>query len=135
MILVDSSVLIDFLKGRITAETSFLLNVVKSNIPFSIASICIQEILQGSKTDKEFKLLQDYLLSQSIVEPTSYMETYVAAAKLYLRCRKKGRTIYSSTDCFIAQIAIQYDLTLLHHDRDFDFIKENSSLKTVEFKK
>ncbi len=82
-------------------------------------SITCQEILQGSKSEKEFTLLKSYLTSQRMYHPQSPVDSYVAAAKIYYTCRKKGIKIRSTIDCLIAQIAIEHGLLLLHNDTDY----------------
>ena len=52
--------------------------------------------------------------------PRDPVITHAAAAALYRRCRERGITVRSTLDCLIAQIAIEHDLLLVHHDRDFD---------------
>ena len=58
MLLVDSSVLIDFFKGVANTSTNKLVEIIERNIPFGITSLIYNEILQGAKTEKEFNLLQ-----------------------------------------------------------------------------
>lgn len=59
----------------------------------------------------------------------------VGTAELYRALRKKGVTVRKPVDCTIASLAIEYDLSLLHNDRDFDHIAEHSKLKILETKK
>lgn len=54
---------------------------------------------------------------------------YISAAQLYRLCRKKGLTLRKTADCLIAQTAIEYDVPLLHKDKDFDRIASVSELK------
>jgi hypothetical protein len=57
------------------------------------------------------------------------IDSYIAAAGLYRKCRKKGVTIRSTIDLLIAQIAVENDLILMHHDTDFQNIAKVCSLK------
>jgi predicted nucleic acid-binding protein len=52
------------------------------------------------------------------------MYTHREAARLYQACPAAGVTIRSTIDCFIAQLAIEHDLVLLHGDRDFERMAE-----------
>ena len=61
MILVDTSVFINYFKGRETKGIKFLDNLIKSEEPFCINEFIYQEILQGSKDEKEFSTLKSYL--------------------------------------------------------------------------
>lgn len=60
--------------------------------------------------------------------PENGLETYENAAKLFFDARRQGMTIRSTTDCLIAQIAIEHKIPLLHDDRDFDSLSKISSL-------
>ena len=119
MILVDTSVLIDFFKGIQNDPSLSLKEIIRQQIPFGIASVVYQELLQGAKNKKEYKILDEYLSCQRFFHPLDSVGSYGKAAWIYLSCRKHGITIRSSIDCLIAQIAIEHDLLLLHNDKDF----------------
>lgn len=119
MILVDTSVLIDLFKGSDNDAVRSLRDAIHQQIPFGISSIIYQEILQGAKTRKECKTLQEYLSTQRFFNPKDHLSSYSDAADLYFKCRKKGITIQSIIDCLIAQTALDHDLYLLHNDKDF----------------
>ena len=120
MILVDTSVLIDLFKGVSNNPAERMRKVVEHQIPFGITSVIYQEILQGAKSAKEFRLLKDYLSSQRFFHPEDEVTSYEAAARIYFSCRKKGVSLRSTIDCLIAQTALEHNLLLLHNDRDFD---------------
>lgn len=124
MILVDTSVLIDFFKGTSSGPSNMFREVLEKNIPFGITAQILQEILQGSQNEKEFNTLKDYLVTQNFYFEKNSLETFVNAAQIYQKCRKKGITIRSTIDCLIAQIAIEHKLLLLHNDNDFIRIAE-----------
>ena len=119
MILVDTSVLIDFFKGTKNDSVTCLKDIIQNQIPFGIASVVYQELLQGAKTKKEYTLLNKYLRYQRFFHPKDPITTYEKAAMIYFSCRKKGITVRSTIDCLIARIAIEHDLFLLHNDKDF----------------
>lgn len=118
MYLVDTSVLIDFLKGKETKQTTHLEYIIQSQIPFGISAFTYQETLQGAKNQKEYDTLNRYLSTQKIYYPTN--KTYEASANLFFRCRKSGITIRSTIDTLIATTAMENGLILLCSDRDFD---------------
>ena len=134
MILVDTSVLIDFLKGQDNPSVQGLLQIIDRDIPFGISPIIFLEILQGAATESDFKLLKEYLGSQVFYDLKDRRESYARAAKMSAELRRKGMAIKSSIDCLIAQTAIDNDLYLLHNDSDFDRIKKVAPLKTWEKK-
>ena len=92
-------------------------------MPFGITGIIYQEILQGADSEQDFNQLKEYLATQRFFHPRDEIVTYESAAKLFYLCRRKGITIRSTMDCFIAQIAIEYDLILLHNDQEFKRIQ------------
>jgi predicted nucleic acid-binding protein len=132
MILVDTSVLIDFFKGSRTEESQKFEEILKRRIPFGINSHIMQEILQGAASEKEFELLKNYLSTQRFYHPKDPVESYINAAKIYIECRKQGITIRSTIDCLIAQTVIEHDLMLLHKDNDFSLMSRIIPLKFWE---
>lgn len=119
MILVDTSVLIDFFKGNKNNASLQLENIIRQRIPFGLTPVVYQEILQSAKNKKEFDFLDEYLRCQHFYLPSDPLLTYNNAARIYFTCRKRGVTIRSTVDCLIAQIAIEHDLMLLQNDKDF----------------
>ncbi len=87
-----------------------------------IAPPILQEILQGASTRESFAALRARFMAIRCVAPADDIAAAVESARLFLDCRLRGVTPRSSDDCLIACIAIEYGLTLLHHDRDFDAI-------------
>jgi predicted nucleic acid-binding protein len=119
MILVDTSVLIDFLKGLHNEGSWKLKTIIKQGLPFGINSFILQEVLQGAASVKEFSLLKRYLSTQHFYHLKDPIDSYTHAARLYMECRRKGITVRSTIDCLIAQTALEHDLLLLHNDSDF----------------
>jgi len=120
MYLIDTSVLIDFFKGKETKQSKKLEKIIRNQIPFGISIFTYQELLQGAKDEKEFEKLKQYLSTQKIYYPTH--DTFEASAYLFFSCRKKGITIRSTIDTIIATTAIENGLILLCSDRDFEHI-------------
>ncbi len=120
MILVDTSVLIDFFKGRKNNSCQKFELILNKGLPFGINSFIFQELLQGAKTDKEYRMLKKYLETQRFYHLNDPINSFAAAARIYFDCQKKGITIRSTIDCLIAQTALEYDLLLLHNDNDFN---------------
>ena len=129
MILVDTSVLIDFLKGFQTEGRDKFEVVLHRKIPFGITSFILQEVLQGAASEKEFLLLKKYLLSQKFYHPKETVDSFARAARIYMDCRKQGITIRSTIDCIIVQTALEHDLFLLHNDNDFNVMAKVVPIK------
>jgi hypothetical protein len=119
MILVDTSVLIDFFKGIKNDSSMKLETILKHGIPFGINPYIFQEILQGASSEKEFNLLYEYLCTQQFYHLKHPIDSFSQAARIYMTCRRNGITIKSTIDCLIAQTALENELMLLHNDNDF----------------
>ena len=131
MILVDTSALISFLKGRRTEAALCLAQVLEKDIPFALTPIVVQETLQGARDEVEWRRLRLYLVSQEMLEPANLLVAHARAARLYFDCRRRGATVRSSADCLIAEIALEHGASLLHEDRDFDAIRRVRPLRTL----
>jgi predicted nucleic acid-binding protein len=124
MVLVDSSVIIDFLQGKYNPHTNKLEEIHNNKIPFGINSWIFQEVLQGVSDSKQFNLLKEYLLSLQLFPVNDEWAFHEAAARIYSKCRKMGITIRSTIDCCNAQTAIENKLYLLHNDNDYVNMKK-----------
>ena len=124
MILVDTSVIIDFLKGIDNPAVKKLDELISASFSWGIADLTYQEVLQGSASPKDLKRLKSYLDTIPLYSPLHGRDSFAEAAMIYFNCRKKGYTIRSTIDCLVARISIEHDLRLLHNDRDFDYISE-----------
>jgi predicted nucleic acid-binding protein len=135
MILVDTSVLIKFFKGDADPKVELLKEILARDVPFGISAYTYQEILQGARDEAEFQTLREYLSTQTIYFLAQEADTYEKAAMLYFNLRRKGVTPRSTLDILIALTAMENNLALLHHDRDFDimadYIKELRTLQKL----
>lgn len=132
MILTDTSILINFLKGKTSPKVELFQQILTRRIPFGLSCYTYQEVLQGARNKKEWQLLKDYLSTQVIyyLPPTS--ETYEEAAFLFFTLRRNGVTPRSTIDILIALTAIKHNLILLHEDRDFDIMASHiQALRTL----
>jgi predicted nucleic acid-binding protein len=124
MYLVDTSVWIDFLRGRNAPHVMALKTLLDQDDVVGIAPIILQEILQGADSESRFERWRTYFADLFCYIPADAEASHVNAARLYQRCRRAGRTPRSSNDCLIACIAIEFALVLLHNDRDFQAIAD-----------
>ena len=129
MILVDTSILIDYLQGNGNKSVRKFQDVLDAGIPYGINSFIYQELLQGVKTDREFIQLKKYLDTQRFYKLKDERESFAKAASIYFKCRKKGITVGSTIDCLIAQTAIENNLLLLHNDEDFNRVAKVVDLR------
>lgn len=119
MILVDTSVLIGYLKGSDGAVYNKFDEIIDKDIPFGINAYIYQELLQGSRDETEYNKLKEYLTSLPVYELKNGILSFEKAAYIYFICRKNGVTVRSTVDLLIAETAIENDLYLLHNDNDF----------------
>ena len=131
MIVVDTSVLVDFFRGRETPATAAFERLEREGTPFSLTGATVQELLQGARDEKEWALLHTYLDTQLRIAPPDPWATHVEAARIYFDCRRRGLTIRGLVDCWIAQVVLDVDGVLLHDDRDFEHIRTVRPLQTV----
>lgn len=130
MIVVDTSVLIDFFRGRETPAVDHLVQIERLGRPFAIPVACCQELLQGAKDEDEWEVLEQYLGSQRILDPEDPWRCHVGAARIYFDLRRLGVTVRSTVDCWIAQATLEVEGTLLHDDENFERIRQVRELKT-----
>lgn len=117
MLLLDSSVWIDGLRGRSTEATRFL-QARDDQEEIATTGIVFQEVLQGIRDAGQFDRMRQVLWSSLILEPRE-LSTYEVAAQLYRKARAAGLTVRKSNDCLIAAVALEHGALLVHNDRDF----------------
>lgn len=128
MILVDSSVWINYFNGVTTWQTD-LLDKYLSNVPVIIGDLILTEVLQGFKYDKDYETARKFLGVLPFRQIGGY-DVAIQSAKNYRFLRKNGVTVRKTIDVIIATYCIMEGLTLLHDDRDFDSMVSYLSLKT-----
>ena len=133
MILVDTSVLISYLKGQDGFKTDLFEKVISRGIPYGFSAYTYQETLQGARDEREWEQLRGYLSTQAIYFLPETLATFEKAALLHYRLRRHGVTIRGGIDALIALTAMEHNLFLLHDDRDFDGMsKWTPELKVLE---
>ncbi|MEA1935425.1 MAG: PIN domain nuclease [Thermodesulfobacteriota bacterium] len=131
MILVDTSIWIDFFNGINTLAVDLLEELIEAEEEVCISEYILTEVLQGFKQDESFELARRHLLNFPVY-PLNGIDSYIKAAQLHRKCRKRGITIRKTADCIIAQTAIENQLFLLHNDADFDRIASCCPLKIYQ---
>ena len=94
-------------------------------------AVCIQELLQGSRDEEEWRKMWEVLRTQEIVVPDDPVRTHVEAARIYFDARRKGITLRGSVDCFIAALVLEKDAVLLADDKDFEKIARVRPLRLI----
>ena len=133
MILVDTSVLINYLKDQKNEAVKQFEYILEKSLPYGIDTFIYQEILQGAKTNKEYNILKEYFETIPLYYLKYGKESYEQATLINIRCRENGITIRSTIDLLIAETAIENDLYLLHDDNNFiNMAKVIKELKLYE---
>ncbi len=129
MILVDSSVWIDYLKGTITAQTEKLDRLL-GHQPLAIGDLILIEVLQGFVDERDFNIARKMLTTLTVVE-LGGQEIAIQAVKNFRTLRKNGVTVRKTIDTVIATRCIESGYDLLHNDRDFDPFAKHLGLRVV----
>jgi predicted nucleic acid-binding protein len=128
LILIDTSAFIEFLNRTGSREDRIIEKLIAGDDEISIPDISFTEILQGIRDEKEYADVKTSLRTFPILSLIG-ANSYIAAADLYRKCRKKGATVRNTADLLVAQISIEHKATLLHNDRDFEAIGKICDLK------
>ncbi len=130
MVLVDTSVFIEFFNGNKNSITKSLIGLLQSEENICICGIIYQEVLQGIKSNKDYKEIKSVLDEFAYI---NFNEKYfLSSVLLYRSLRAKGITIRKSLDVLIATIAIDNNIPILHNDKDFSHIASASKLKIYQ---
>jgi predicted nucleic acid-binding protein len=117
VILVDTSVWIDFFRGAATPEADRLAKAFSLQEDLCVCGPILMEILQGIVRPA------DYHTTNQLLQPLLYLplrrKTYHQAAALYRIARSRGKIIRNSLDCLIAACAMEHKVPLLQKDRDY----------------
>jgi len=127
MIVVDTSVWIDYVNGVVTPQTN-ILDIELESSRIATGDLIIAEFLQGFREDSQFLEAKDLMDSLEYYDFVG-REMAINAAQNFRRLRKKGITIRKTIDVLIATFCIEYGFELLHSDRDFDPMEEVLGLK------
>ena len=129
MILVDSSVWIDYFRSADTPQVA-LLDSFFGCSPLAVGDLIAAEVLQGVRDEREFKWVKKTLDAFEHIDLAGY-DLAVKASENYRSLRAVGVTIRKTIDTLIATRCIEDGLTLLHADRDFLPFSQHLGLKVA----
>ena len=129
MILVDSSVWIDYFKGLSNLPTDSLDRLLGQE-PLAVGDLILAEVLQGFSDEKAFNHAKNLLTTLTLIE-LGGQEIAIQAARNFRTLRGRGVTIRKTIDTIIATRCIASGITLLHNDRDFDPFVDHLGLMVV----
>lgn len=129
MIVVDTSVWVDYFNGRRTRQTG-ALDVVLGRELVAIGDLILAEVLQGFRAERDFRRAQQLLSALEFREMVGH-DVAIASARNYRALRAHGATVRKTIDVIIATFCILNGHRLLHSDHDFDPIERHLGLQIV----
>ncbi len=129
MVIVDTTVWVDYLRGDENPETNWLHQELDRR-RIGLTDLILCEVLQGIRDDIEFAKVQRDLRSFEVFE-TGSVELSIAAARNFRKLRQRGRTVRKTIDCLIATFCLREGHSLLHRDRDYDPFEQELRLAVL----
>jgi len=130
MVVVDTTVWIDFFAGRPTRQVQRLKSLIEDGEDVALCGVILAEILQGVRADADCARLESILRNFIFLDMSR--ETFLSAAQIFRSLRVKGVTIRNSVDCMIAACCIENSAQLLHNDRDYAASASHTKLECVD---
>lgn len=130
MVIVDSSVWVDYLNNVNNEQTQWLHSAL-GKVRVCLTSLILCEVLQGIRHEREFLETCEELTAFPVIEDMS-TDLAVASAKYFRTLQKKGITVRKTVDCIIAATCIEQGHSLLHKDRDFMPFETHLGLQVID---
>ena len=130
MVIVDSSVWIDYFRNEATEQTAWL----KASIglqPVGLTNLILCEVLQGVRHERRLRSTLNLLASLPIFDLPG-TRVAIASAENYRLLRDRGLMVRTTIDCLIATFCILEGHRLLHRDHDYNSFEEHLGLKVVK---
>jgi len=129
VVLVDTSVWIDYFNGLENAGTSKLDELLSTTV-VAVGDLILAEVLQGFRNDSDYRTAKSLLLDLNL-HVLGGIEMAQKAADHFRVLRERGITVRKTVDCFIATYCIEHHIPLLYRDRDFDPFAQHLDLHPV----
>ena len=129
MILVDSSVWIDYFRGVVTPQTNKLDDLLGSE-PLAVGDLILTEVLQEFSSERDFNRARKLLTALTVVELGGEMVA-IQAARNFRTLRDLGVTVRKTVDTIIATRCIEDGYSLLFSDKDFGLFVIHLGLRSV----
>ena len=118
MIVVDTTVWIDFFNGAHSPEHLHLQDLIRQDRSLALTDLIFCEILQGIRDDTVYARTRRILLAYPILRMDT-LSVFEQSANIYRTCRRKGVTVRKKVDCLIAAVCLTNQVELFHKDADF----------------
>ena len=126
-VLIDTSAWIEYFRNTDSPANEATRQQIEAIEPFVNCGPVTMEVTAGARNDDVFDVITSVLMrGVTVAIRPHYFDN---ASALYRECRSSGITIRSMIDCLVAVVALDNDLELLHHDRDFDAIASVAPLR------
>ncbi len=125
-VLVDTSAWAEFLNGTASPEARAVDRLLAGEDDVCTCGLVVAEVFQGIRRDRE--KVEAFFRKMTFLEPPG-IETYLKAADLHRTLRRRGITVRSTIDCFLAVLAAEYGCEILYRDRDLDRIVASGLLE------
>lgn len=129
MIVVDTSVWIDFFRQRRTPQAAVLTDLLEDDAGVAITDVVLTELLQGVP-NAEAARFEEAMRAFDVLRLGS-IDDFTRAAALYRQARSVGETVRRTVDCLIASVCVREGLALLHADVDYERLARCTELETV----
>jgi predicted nucleic acid-binding protein len=129
MVIIDTTVWIDYLRGAENDEVRWLDRELQSQ-GLGLTDLILCEVLEGVRNRTSFERVREDLLKFHVFE-TGGVDLAIAAARNYRMLRQRGYTIRRTIDCLIATFCLEHGHALLHRDRDFDAFEKGLGLAVI----
>lgn len=129
MVLVDTSVWLDYLKGVASLEARWLFDRLGVET-FVLPDLVLCEVLQGAKSESDMTKLRERMSPFEVLD-SGGKDLAVSSAINDRLLRSKGLTVRTTIDCIVATLCIERRLRLLHRDRDFDGFEVHLALEVI----
>ena len=129
MVIVDTTVWIDYLRGTENPETRWLDRELQQQ-RLGMTDLILCEVLQGIREQTAFERVRTDLLRFQVFQ-SGGIDLAIAAAQNYRELRQRGYTVHKTIDCLIATFCLEARHELLHRDRDFDCFETVLGLRVV----
>jgi predicted nucleic acid-binding protein len=129
VVIVDTTVWVDYLNGLDTRHTSWL-DAHLNRQRLGLTDLILCEVLQGIRNDKQAARVRQELLEFEILTMGG-IALAVTSAQNYRLLRARGRTVHKTIDCLIATFCLLNDHDLIHNDRDFDPFEQVLKLRVI----
>ena len=129
MVIIDTTVWIDYLRGRSTEQTEWFERELGQQ-RLGLTDLILCEVLQGISSEASFQRVQRELFRFEVYN-TGGKDLAVAAARNFRTLRQRGRTVRKTIDGLIATFCLRQGYSLLHRDRDYDHFEEILGLSVI----